>query len=157
MSESELRPPTEGQKLELWTVGGYTLDVGVARIRVARSKTVQGGEVHAVQALFLVLLLFVVIFAALARKLETPYPIVLVIAGLLLSFIPGTPRIDLNPNVIFLVVLPPLLYSAAWLTSWREFKHNLVSILLLAFGLVGFTVTEWRGRRTGCSPDSIGG
>lgn len=105
----------------------------------------QGGEVHAVQAVFLVLLLFVVIFAALARKLETPYPIVLVIAGLLLSFIPGTPRIDLNPNVIFLVVLPPLLYSAAWLTSWREFKHNLVSILLLAFGLVGFTVTGVAG------------
>jgi monovalent cation/hydrogen antiporter len=100
---------------------------------------VQGG-IHAVELVFLVLLLFVVIFAAVARKLDTPYPIVLVIAGLLLSFIPGTPRIDLNPDVIFLVVLPPLLYSAAWLTSWRDFKHNLVSILFLAFGLVGFTV-----------------
>jgi CPA1 family monovalent cation:H+ antiporter len=42
--------------------------------------------------------------------------------------------------VVFLVVLPPLLYSAAWLTSWREFKFNLMSICLLAFGLVGFTV-----------------
>jgi monovalent cation/hydrogen antiporter len=101
---------------------------------------VQGGEIHAVQLVFLVLLLFVVMFAALARKLQTPYPIVLVIAGLLLSFIPGTPKIALNPDVIFLVVLPPLLYSAAWLTSWREFKENLVSILLLAFGLAGFTV-----------------
>lgn len=100
----------------------------------------QGVEIHAVQLVFLVLLLFVVIFAALARKLNTPYPIVLVIAGLVLSFIPGTPRIDLDPNVIFLVVLPPLLYSAAWLTSWREFRHNLLSILFLAFGLVGFTV-----------------
>jgi CPA1 family monovalent cation:H+ antiporter len=58
----------------------------------------------------------------------------------LLSFIPGIPRIALNPDVIFLLVLPPLLYSAAWLTSWRDFKFNLVSILLLAFGLVGFTV-----------------
>ena len=101
---------------------------------------VQGGEIHAVQLVFLVLLLFVVMFAALARKLQTPYPIVLVIAGLLLSFIPGTPKIALNPEVIFLVVLPPLLYQAAWLTSWRDFKSNLVSILLLAFGLVGFTV-----------------
>lgn len=100
----------------------------------------QGGGIHAVQLVFLVLLLCVVIFAALARKLNTPYPIVLVIAGLLLSFIPGTPKIALNPDVIFLVVLPPLLYSAAWLTSWRDFKLNLVSILLLAFGLVGFTV-----------------
>jgi len=100
----------------------------------------QSGGIHAIEIVFLILLLFVVIFAALARKLQTPYPIVLVIAGLLLSFIPGIPKISLNPDVIFLVVLPPLLYSAAWLTSWRDFKFNLVSILLLAFGLVGFTV-----------------
>jgi len=100
----------------------------------------QSGGIHAIQIVFLILLLFVVIFAALARKLQTPYPIVLVVAGLLLSFIPGIPKISLNPDVIFLVVLPPLLYSAAWLTSWRDFKFNLVSILLLAFGLVGFTV-----------------
>src|SRR6266436_1173782 len=100
----------------------------------------QSGGIHAIQIVFLILLLFVVIFAALARKLQTPYPIVLVVAGLLLSFIPGIPKISLDPNVIFLVVLPPLLYAAAWLTSWRDFKFNLVSILLLAFGLVGFTV-----------------
>lgn len=99
----------------------------------------QSGGIHAVEIVFLVLLLFVVAFAALARKLQTPYPIVLVVAGLLLSFIPGIPKIALNPDVIFLAVLPPLLYSAAWLTSWRDFKYNLVSILLLAFGLVGFT------------------
>src|SRR5882672_6693123 len=100
----------------------------------------QSGGIHAIEIVFLILLLFVVIFAALARKLQTPYPIVLVVAGLLLSFIPGIPKISLNPDVIFLIVLPPLLYSAAWLTSWRDFKFNLVSILLLAFGLVGFTV-----------------
>src|ERR1700680_1691450 len=99
----------------------------------------QSGGIHAVEIVFLILLLFVVIFAALARKLQTPYPIVLVVAGLLLSFFPHIPRIVLNPDVVFLVVLPPLLYSAAWLTSWRDFKFNLVSILLLAFGLVGFT------------------
>lgn len=99
----------------------------------------QSGGIHAVEIVFLVLLLFVVVFAALARKLQTPYPIVLVVAGLFLSFIPGIPKIALNPDVVFLAVLPPLLYSAAWLTSWRDFKHNLVSILLLAFGLVGFT------------------
>ena len=99
----------------------------------------QSGGIHAVEIVFLVLLLFVVVFAALARKLQTPYPIVLVVAGLLLSFVPGIPKIALDPDVIFLAVLPPLLYSAAWLTSWREFKYNLVSILLLAFGLVGFT------------------
>ena len=100
----------------------------------------QSGGVHAVELVLLLLLLFVVVFAALARKLQTPYPIVLVIAGLLLSFVPGIPKISLNPDIVFLVVLPPLLYSAAWLTSWREFKFNLVSIFMLAFGLVGFTV-----------------
>ncbi len=100
----------------------------------------EGSGIHAVQLVFLMLLLFVVVFAALARKLKTPYPIVLVIAGLLLSFVPGIPRISLNPDIVFLVVLPPLLYSGAWLTSWRDFKFNLVSICFLAFGLVGFTV-----------------
>jgi Na+/H+ antiporter len=92
------------------------------------------------ELVLLLLLVFVVLFAALARKLQTPYPIVLVIAGLFLSFIPGIPKINLNPDVIFLVVLPPLLYNAAWLTPWREFKFNFISIFLLAFGLVGFTV-----------------
>jgi monovalent cation/hydrogen antiporter len=100
----------------------------------------QSGGIHQVEIVFLLLLLFVVVFAALARKLQTPYPIVLVVAGLLISLIPGIPKISLNPDVIFLVVLPPLLYSAAWLTSWRDFKFNLASILLLAFGLVAFTV-----------------
>src|SRR6476661_4708741 len=97
-------------------------------------------EIHTVELVFLLLLLFVVLFGALARKLATPYPIVMVVGGLLLSFIPGIPRVTLNPDVIFFVILPPLLYSAAWLTSWREFSYNLVSILLLAFGLVAFTV-----------------
>src|SRR5207248_556125 len=100
----------------------------------------QGSEIHALEIVLLLLLLFVVIFGDLARRLNTPYPIVLVVAGLLLSFIPGIPRFSLNPEAIFFVVLPPLLFSAAWLTSWREFSFNLVSIFLLAFGLVTFTV-----------------
>ena len=101
---------------------------------------VSGSGIPALQFVFLALLLFVVVFAALAKKLKTPYPIVLVIAGLLLGFLPGIPKMSLNPDLIFVVVLPPLIYSAAWQTSWREFKFHLVSILLLAFGLVGFTV-----------------
>jgi Na+/H+ antiporter len=105
----------------------------------------QAGGIHAFELVLLLLLVFVVLFAALARKLQTPYPIVLVIAGLFLSFIPGIPKITLNPDVIFLVVLPPLLYYGAWLTPWREFKFNFVSICLLAFGLVGFTVAGVAG------------
>lgn len=99
-----------------------------------------GTAVHAAQLILLLLLLLVTAFAALARRLQTPYPIVLVIAGLLLGLVPGVPRITLNPDLIFLVVLPPLLYSAAWVTSWRDFSYNLVSISMLAIGLVGFTV-----------------
>jgi len=97
-------------------------------------------DVHAIEIVFLLLLFFVVAFGMLARKLQTAYPIVMVIGGVLLSLIPGIPKITLNPDLVFLVILPPLLYGAAWLTSWREFSYNIVSVLFLAFGLVGFTV-----------------
>ena len=97
-------------------------------------------SIHEIEIVFLLLLLFVIVFAFIARKLRTPYPIVLVLAGLALGFIPGIPRVTLDPDVVFLLVLPPLLFSAAWNTSWREFRFNLVSIAMLAFGLVGFTV-----------------
>jgi Na+/H+ antiporter len=98
---------------------------------------------HGIQGLEIVLplmLLFVAVFAALARRLSTPYPIVMVIGGLLLSFVPGIPGVALDPDIVFFLILPPLLYGAAWATSWREFFYNLTSILLLAIGLVTFTV-----------------
>ncbi|HEX9162892.1 MAG TPA: Na+/H+ antiporter [Thermoanaerobaculia bacterium] len=96
--------------------------------------------VQSLQIVFLLLLFFAIAFAALARRLKTPYPIILVLAGLLLSFAPAIPKIALDPDVVFYVFLPPLLYAAAWNTSWREFSKNLTSILMLAIGLVGFTV-----------------
>lgn len=96
--------------------------------------------VAAAQSIFLVLLLSLVVFAAFARKLEIPYSIVSVIGGLLLAFVPGIPKIPLDPDVIFLIFLPPLLYGAAWNTSWQDFRRNSISIALLAVGLVGFTV-----------------
>ena len=86
------------------------------------------------------LLLFVVAFGVIARRLAAPYPIVMVIGGLLLSFVPRVPTIILNPDLIFLVILPPLLWATAWNTSWREFRYHFVSIFLLAFFLVAFTV-----------------
>src|ERR1700759_3524704 len=97
-------------------------------------------QIGAVEFVFLLLLFFIVAFGILARKLGTPYPIIMVVGGLLLSFVPAVPDITLSPDLIFLVILPPLLYASAWTTSWRDFRYNLVSILLLAFGLVGFTV-----------------
>ena len=73
----------------------------------------QGSGIQSIQIVLLLLLLFVAGFTALARKLQTPYPIVLVVAGLALSLVPAIPRITLNPDLVFLVVLPPLLFSAA--------------------------------------------
>src|SRR5258707_7012257 len=98
-----------------------------------------GEGVHAAELIALLLLVLVVAFAVLAQKIKTPYPIVLVIAGLALSFVPGIPKVQLNPEVVFLVVLPPLLYNGAWKMSWRDFPENFLSIFMLAGGLVAFS------------------
>jgi len=74
-----------------------------------------------------------------AQKLRIAYPIFLVLAGLAIGFIPGIPVFKLKPDLIFLVFLPPLLYEAAWYTSWKEFKKWKAAIALLAFGLVFLT------------------
>lgn len=99
-----------------------------------------GASLHALETVILLLLMMVAAFAVVAHRLNVPYPIVLVLAGLAISFVPHMPRIPLDPSLVFLIFLPPLLYAAAWTTSWREFRHNLVLISLLAIGLVGFTV-----------------
>ena len=96
--------------------------------------------IRTIELLFLLLLVFIIAFGQLARKISMPYPIVMVIGGLALGLVPSIPRITLEPDLVFLVVLPPLIYSSAWTTSWRDFRYNIISILLLAFGLVGFTV-----------------
>src|SRR5579884_843337 len=77
--------------------------------------------------------------ALLAKRSGVAYPIVFVVAGALLGFIPNLPNIELQPNTIFLIVLPVVLFSAAWTTDLAEFKRNLRPIGLLAIGLVVFT------------------
>lgn len=91
--------------------------------------------------LILFLLFAVSMLALLSEKLKISYPIFLVLAGLVISFIPGAPSIKMDPDMIFVVFLPPLLYSAAWNTSWSEFWSLKRPISLLAFGLVIFTAT----------------
>ena len=86
--------------------------------------------------LLLLLLLAVAALATLARRLQIPYPILLVLGGLALGFVPGLPRVELEPDLVFLLFLPPILYAAAWFTSWRDFRANLRAIGLLSFGLV---------------------
>src|ERR1041384_2405616 len=85
------------------------------------------------------LLAAVAALALLGRKLPVPFPILLVLGGLLLSLIPGLPPVHLSPDLVFLIFLPPLLYPAALFTPWRDFHANLRPILLLAIGLVLFT------------------
>jgi CPA1 family monovalent cation:H+ antiporter len=77
--------------------------------------------------------------AYLANRLRVPYPIFLVLGGLALGFVPNLPRLALEPDVVFLVFLPPILYYAGAQTSWRDFKANRRPIALLAIGLVLFT------------------
>lgn len=89
--------------------------------------------------LILSLLSAVLMLTMVSKKLGVAYPIFLVIAGLLISFIPGIPHITLEPDWVFLVFLPPLLYSAAWNTSWKDFFSYRRSIGMLALGLVIFT------------------
>ncbi|MDQ2825255.1 MAG: Na+/H+ antiporter [Verrucomicrobiota bacterium] len=82
------------------------------------------------------LLALVAALVVIARKLALPYPVLLVIGGLAVSFIPHLPGVKLNPEVVFFFFLPPLLYPAALFTSWRDFRRNLRPILLLSIGLV---------------------
>jgi len=95
--------------------------------------------------IFVGLLLAVAVLALLARRLHIPYPIFFVIGGLLIGLIPGLPRVRLDPELVFLFFLPPLLFPAALFTSWRDFRANLRPISLLAIGLVLFTtiVVAW--------------
>jgi Na+/H+ antiporter len=86
--------------------------------------------------LVLLLLLCAVALGWIARHFKFPYPIALVIGGSLLGFLPRLPQFPFDPQLILIVVLPPILYQAALLTSWNDFKANIRPIGLLAIGLV---------------------
>src|SRR5918998_1593063 len=85
------------------------------------------------------LLVAVAALATLAARIKVPYPILLVLGGLVLGFVPGLPPFELEPDMVFLIFLPPLLYVSAIFTSWRDFRANLRPISLLSVGLVIFT------------------
>ena len=87
----------------------------------------------------LLLLLVVAACAVAARRLRVPPAILLVVAGVVLALLPGLPRVELVPELVLLIVLPPLIYSAGVAMSWREFRFSLRPIALLAIGCVAFT------------------
>ncbi len=94
---------------------------------------------HESLLLSLGLILIVLMLVMLGEKLRISYPIFLVIAGLAISFIPGLPSLEIDPELIFLIFLPPLLYEAAWSMSWKDFWRWRRLISVFAFGLVVFT------------------
>ena len=87
-----------------------------------------------------IFILFVMIaLSAFADRIRLPYPVLLIVAGIAVGFIPSMPVIELNPEVVFLIFLPPLLYDAAFNISFKDFKTNINTIGTLAIGLVFLT------------------
>lgn len=89
----------------------------------------------------IILLTVITALSELADRIRIPQPILLVLVGIAIGLLPGLPRVTLEPDLVFLIFLPPVLYSAAWNTSWPDFKDNLRPISLLAIGCVLFTTT----------------
>ena len=78
--------------------------------------------------------------AVLARAVRVPYPIILVLGGAGIGFVPGVPELTLDPDVVLLIFLPPLLYGAAFFTSLRDLRRNARPIALLSIGVVAVTM-----------------
>ena len=86
--------------------------------------------------LLLALLVVVAVLVTISRRIRVPYPVLLLLGGLIVGLVPGIPQLELDPEIVFLVVLPPLLYVSAFLTPIRDFRANLKNISSLAVGLV---------------------
>lgn len=91
--------------------------------------------------LIIVLLFMVLVLAVIAFRVGIPYPMVLLIGGIVIAFTPGMPSVTLDPELVFVLFLPPILFSAAYFTSWRDFKANRRPIGLLAVGGVLATMS----------------
>lgn len=96
-------------------------------------------EILAALQVVLALAVVVGLVVTVARKLGRPYPILLVVAGLALGLFDGFPKVELEPELVLVAILPPLLFAAAWQTPIRDFRANRRAIVLLSVGLVVFT------------------
>jgi monovalent cation/hydrogen antiporter len=97
----------------------------------------------AIQYIFIIVLALLLIM--LAQRIRIAYPIVLVIAGLILGFAPFFPEVRINPELVFIIFLPPLLYDAAWYTSWKEFWRwrRVIGTFAFLIVIVTATVVAW--------------
>jgi len=96
-------------------------------------------DMHTVLPFLLAMIAAIVFLNLLAARLKVAYPILLVVAGLLVSFVPGLPRMRINPDLIFFIFLPPLLFEASWGISFKEMKKWWRIIGSFAFLVVFFT------------------
>ncbi|HEY0183048.1 MAG TPA: Na+/H+ antiporter, partial [Rhodopila sp.] len=88
---------------------------------------------------FLLLLVAILVLELLARRLRLPPAAAFILGGIALALLPGVPDVRIDPDLVLVVFLPPLLMSGAYFTVWREFRQNLSGILLLAVGATIFT------------------
>src|SRR6476646_2297523 len=123
----------------IWERNGWMSDqsmYAIFRVRsffesfARRSRTLRETEadwetMHEAEILIAGLLVAVAGLSALARRLAIPYPIVLVLGGALFGFVPGVPTVNLNPDVVLVVFLPPLLYGAAFFANLGDIRANL--------------------------------
>ncbi len=79
--------------------------------------------------------------SAIADKVKLPYPVLLIVAGITVGFIPAIPDVELDPDIVFLIFLPPLLYDAAFNIPFKDFKANISTISTLAITLVFITAS----------------
>lgn len=100
---------------------------------------------HQIILLCLGLILSVSFLVVIAKKLRIAYPIFLVIAGLAISFIPGIPGVHIDPDLVFLVILPPILYDAAQNSSWKALWkwRRIITVMALGYVLVTATAVAW--------------
>src|ERR1700754_1612659 len=92
------------------------------------------------EVLIIALLLAVVVLGVLASRLSVPYPILLVIGGALFGFIPGLPQVELDPEVVLVLFLPPLLYKSSFFSNFNDFRDNLRSLVMSTIPLVLVTM-----------------
>lgn len=92
-------------------------------------------------SIVIIIMAVMLALSALADKIRIPNPVLLIVAGIGIGFIPSIPHVELDPEVIFLIFLPPLLYDAAFNISFREFRTNINTISTLAISLVFITAT----------------
>src|SRR5215204_194050 len=93
-------------------------------------------------SLVLFLLFGISFLGLLSNRYKFPLPIILLLSGLAISIVPGLPTIALDPEIVFIIFLPPLLYAAAWNTSWHNFKASIKPIGRAAVVLVLFTTVS---------------